>query len=173
MNRHSLNPYILLRPVLLVDLDGLDFGQRCEALVAEQLAKHGVHAVEVGRGRKGNKELAAVGVGALICHAEHAALVVPQPRADLVVKGRPVDGPPALGVVWRVGLCGRAGLRHEGGDEAVEGGVVVVGGCAEGKEVLWTWGVGQGDFKVGWGSRCRGSFVPRQFWGRSRRRLRF
>jgi hypothetical protein len=31
----------------------------------------------------------------------------------------------------------------------VEGGVVVVGGCAEGEEVLWTWGVGQGILRLG------------------------
>ena len=35
---------------------------------------------------------------------------------------------------------GGAGLRHEGGEGAVEGGGVVEGGGAEGEEVLWGWG---------------------------------
>jgi hypothetical protein len=93
------------------------------------------------RGRKGNKELAAVGVRALVGHADNAVFVVSQPRPDLVFKGWPVDGAASFGVIGWTGVGRRAGLCHEGGDYAVDRGEVVVRGCAEGEEVLGEDGV--------------------------------
>lgn len=126
MHCDPLNPHLLQWPVLLIHLHALDFGQRREALVPEQLPKDGVQPVQMRRGGKGDKKLAAVGVGALVGHAEDAPLVVLQPGADLVFEGRAIDGASALGVVRRTRVSGRAGLRHEGGDYAVEGGCVIV-----------------------------------------------
>lgn len=113
MHRDLFNFDLLQGPVLAINLDGLDLGQRRETLVAQQLAEHGVQPVKVRRRGEGDKELAAVGVGPLVGHADDAALVVAQAGPDLVLEGRPVDGAPAFGVVGRVGVGGRASLRHE------------------------------------------------------------
>lgn len=59
--------------------------------------------------------------------------MVPQGGADLVLEVGAPDG----GAGFWGGVGGGAGLDHEGGDGAVEGGEVVGGGGAEGEEVLW------------------------------------
>lgn len=119
---------------LLVHVDSLELVEDFGAL--EQLAEDGVFAVEMGCGGKGDEELRAVCVGALVGHAHDAPGVVSQGGADLVVeelRGRVVDGRRRLGL-W-VG-CGAASLDHEAGDEAVEGAAVVEAGGAEGEEVF-------------------------------------
>lgn len=87
MDRHRLDPHILLRPVLLIHGDLLDLSQRLQARVAQNLAEHSVQPVQVRRRSKRDEELAAVRVGTLVCHADHAALVVSQPWADFIFEG--------------------------------------------------------------------------------------
>lgn len=116
MDRHRLNPHILLRPILLIHGDLLDLSQRLQARVAQNLAEHSVQPVQVRCRSKRDEELAAVRIGPLVCHADHAALVVSQPWADLVFEGWPPDRAPALGIVGRVGVRWRAGLDHEACD---------------------------------------------------------
>lgn len=135
MYRHPLNLDGLFGPVLLVDLGLLDLGQRDEALVADELAKHRVEAIKMRRLVEEDEELAAVGAGSLVGHADDTALVVPERRSDLVLEGWAVDGAAALGVLGRR-VRGRARLRHEVGDQPVEGRAIVVVGRAEGEEVL-------------------------------------
>lgn len=127
--------YRLRRSVLLVHLDLLDERQRPEAVVAKQLAEDGVQAVEVRRFVQQDEELAAVGPGSPVGHAHDAPLVVAQRAADLVFKRRPKDGPSALGVLGG-GVCRRAGLDHERGDQPVKGRVIVVIRCTECEEIL-------------------------------------
>ena len=136
MDGDLLDADLLLGPVLLVDVEAFDLGEGGKALVAEEAAEDGVEAVEVGRLVEEDEELAAVGVGTLVGHADDTAGAVLQGRADLVLEGGTVDGAAALGVVGRGGVRRGAGLDHEGGDEAMEGGFVVVPRSAEGEEVL-------------------------------------
>lgn len=116
----------VLGPVLLVHLDSLHLGERGEAVVANDLAKDSVEAVQVRRLVEHDKELGAVGAGPLVGHGDDAAVGMAQRGPNLVVKGAAPDGAAALGVLGRRGLGGPAGLDHELGDEAVEGGLVVV-----------------------------------------------
>lgn len=136
MYRHPLNLHRFHRPVFLVHLNTLNPGQCREALVSKELSEYGVEPVQVRRSGEGDEELATVGVGPLVGHADDPPLVVTQSRSDLVLKGAAEDGPSALGVVGRVGMGWGAGLRHEGRDQAVERGAVIIGGRAEGEEVL-------------------------------------
>lgn len=124
------------RAILLVDLDLFHLGQRREAVVANNLAKHGIQTVEVRRLVKHDEELRTVCAGALVGHRDDAALAVAQGRTDLVVKDAAPDGAAALGVLGRARVRGTPGLHHEAGDEAVEGRLVVVAGRAEGEKVL-------------------------------------
>src|ERR1700753_2674480 len=83
--------------------------------------KHGMLAVEPRRGRERDEELAAVFVLARIRHAQHARARVPQRRVDLVRKRA---APARLAAAPRAGRV--AALDHEGRDDAVEDGAVVV-----------------------------------------------
>ena len=124
----------LLWSRLLVYLEGLEVIEHLVAL--EHLAKDGVLPVQMRGGRKSDKELAPVGVGAFVGHAQDAAGIVSQRGADLVVEqlvGGVVDGGGRLGL----GVClGAAGLHHEAGDQAVERAAIVEARGAEGEEVL-------------------------------------
>src|SRR5690606_27566176 len=82
------------------------------------LSEDRVLAVEVGRGRERDEELAAARARATVRHAEHAGAVVPQRRRKLVDDD--VAGAAHAG-------AGRiAALDHETFDDAVELGAVVV-----------------------------------------------
>lgn len=135
VNSNPLDLYRLLRPVLPIHLHPLHLPQGLEPLVAEHAPEHGIQAVEVRRLVEQDEELAAVCVGTLVGHGDDAARRVAEGRAELVGEGLVPDGAARLGVFGgRVG--GPAGLDHEGGDEAVEGGAIVVAGGAEGEKVL-------------------------------------
>jgi hypothetical protein len=86
--------------------------------------------------RKGDEELRPVTVGPLVRHADNAAGVVSQRRADLVLEElvrRVEDGGRRLGL----GVRGRAArLHHEVGDQAVEGAARVEARGAQREEVL-------------------------------------
>lgn len=126
---------LFLRPVLLVDLEGFQFGQGDQAVVADELAEDGVEAVEVRRFIEKDKELGPVCRGAFVGHGDDAAGVVLQSRTYLILEGAAPDALTALGVLGR--RVGRpACLDHEIGDEAVEGRVVIIPGCAESQEIL-------------------------------------
>ncbi len=57
------------------------------ALTSHHPAKHCVLVVQVVRRLVEDEELGAVGVGAAVGHAEHAAPAVQQPRVHLVLQG--------------------------------------------------------------------------------------
>lgn len=137
MHSHALDGTPLPRPPLAVDVDALQRIQRLPPV--DHAPEHGVLAVQVRRRRVAHEELAAVGVGAPVGHADDAARGVAQRRPDLVGEeagrggGGRVDGHGRLGL----GVAGgRAGLDHEGRDVAVEGRAVVEGGGAQREEVL-------------------------------------
>ena len=75
---------LLLHPVLPVDLLLLQEVQDVHA--ANDPSKDGVAAVEVRVAAVRDEKLAAVRVWSGVCHADDAALVVPQRRPDLVVE---------------------------------------------------------------------------------------
>jgi hypothetical protein len=97
-----------------------------DVLAAQDLAEDDVLAVEVRRGVEGDEELRPVGVLAGVCHGEEQGPVVAELEV-LVGEGAPVDAlaarPVALGEV--------AALRHEAGDDAVEGAAPEGQGLAE------------------------------------------
>jgi hypothetical protein len=95
------------------------------------LAKHGVLAVEVRSRAEGDKELAAVGAGTGVGHAERALAVVLEGRHELVLELGAVDGR-ATGT----SSGGVTALDHEAWDDAVEDDVVVFAGGCQGGEVL-------------------------------------
>lgn len=136
MNGHPLNPHRLSRPILFIHLDLLDLCQSPQTLVPQQLPKYGVQPVQVRCGGEGDEKLAAVGVGPFVGHADDAAIVVPQPRSDLIVEGPAPDGATALGIIRGIGMRRSTRLSHESRDDTVEGRAVVVIGGAEGKEIL-------------------------------------
>jgi hypothetical protein len=136
MNGHPLNPHRLSRPILFIHLDLLDLCQSPQTLVPQQLPKYGVQPVQVRCGGEGDEKLAAVGVGPFVGHADDAAIVVPQPRSDLIVEGPSPDGATALGIIRGIGMRRSTRLSHESRDDTVEGRAVVVIGGAEGKEIL-------------------------------------
>lgn len=138
MYRDLLDEHLLLGAVLLVDLDGLDLGQGGQAVVAQELPKHRVEAVEMRGLVAEDEELGSVGGRPLIRHGDGPTGCVLQGGPNLVLKGASPDGFATLGVVGgRFG--GGAGLHHEVGDQAVEWGEVVVAGGAESKKVLGAW----------------------------------
>lgn len=148
MHRDSFDPKRLLGSVLLVDLDSLNLGQSRQTVITNDLAKHGVQAIQMRRAVEKKEELRAVGSRTLVRHRDEAPATMAEGRPDLVVKDASPDRSPTLGVVWR--RLGRAaGLGHEVGDHAVEGRLVVVARRAEGEEILerlvWILGKGKGE----------------------------
>lgn len=120
MDSNLLDPHTLLWPTLLVHLERLDLGQRRQAVVSYDLAKHGVQPVQMRRLVEEDEELRSVRAGPLIRHRDHASPRVLQRRPDLVLECAAPDGLATFGVFggW---VCWGAGLHHEAGDEAVEG----------------------------------------------------
>lgn len=94
-------------------------------------AKDCVFAVQPWCGRKGNEELASIGVGATVRHAEHTSASVFQRSMDFVLELLAIDGATAP-----ASASGIAGLDHEVGDDAVKNNVVVVSSLGKGREVL-------------------------------------
>ena len=83
-------------------------------------AKHDVLAVEVRRGHSGDEELAAVGVGAGIGHAQHSGVSVFELKifvGELLSVDRFATGAVVVGKVTP--------LTHELGNYTVEGGALV------------------------------------------------
>ena len=98
------------------------------ATVVGDFAKDGVQVVEVWGGDVSDEELRAVGVGAGVCHGEDAGAIVSEVGVEFVVEA--IAGSAAAG-------AGRVtGLGHEVGDDAVEGGAVVVAQAGEVDEVV-------------------------------------
>lgn len=127
MHRNPLDAHPLLRATLLIHLALLQPPQRLKALLPQHLAENGVQPVQMRRLVKRDEELRAVRPGALVGHGHDAALRVLQRWLDFVTEDPAPDAATAFGVVGWGGDSGRAGLRHEGWDEPVEGrGVVVV-----------------------------------------------
>lgn len=89
-------------------------------------------AVEPGRGRERDEELAAVGVGPGVGHAQdpRARVLELQGPGDLVGELVAVDGGAAAARPRRV-----AALHHEARDDAVEDRLVVVAAPRQGLEV--------------------------------------
>jgi hypothetical protein len=130
MNLHALNLDRLLRSALLVHRDSF---YRIKSLPPFQhSAKNRVLSIQVRRRRIRDVELAAVGAGSLVGHAQDAASVVSQRDLDLVLEHLAVD---------RVALfCAtrrrRAGLHHEVGNAPVERRAIVASARAQRKEVV-------------------------------------
>lgn len=119
---------LLLRPVPTVDLHVLQRLQRADTLLAGLVVGIEVHvpedrvlAVQVPRGPVRDEELAAVGVFALVRHAERAPRVVLQWPLEFVAEVAAPDARPAFPRPCRVPT-----LDHEVADVAVEGHAVVV-----------------------------------------------
>lgn len=132
MDRDAFNPDLLFRAILLIHLYSLHLPQRLQGLIAKHMSKHGILAVQMGCGSEGDEELRGICAGSFIRHADDSARVVPQRRSDLVLEWLAPYRDAAFGSGRR-----RAGLDHEGWDETVEEGAIVVAGGAEGEEVLW------------------------------------
>lgn len=172
MYRDALDTERLSGTALLVDLDGLHLSQRGDPVVANHLPKHGVEPIQVRRLVKGDEELGAVGAGPFVRHRHHPTRAVAQGGPDLVLEVAAPDGLAALGVLGRRARWA-ACLDHELGDEAVEGGLVVVSGGAESEEVLNRWlarrapvdGANLGPVPL--------LYSPLRSWGRSHRTPRF
>ena len=82
MYRDALDPDLFPRAILLVYGHILDASQRLPAL--KQPPKDCILAIQVRRLVKRDEELAAVGFGALVRHAQHSPSIVPQRRLNLV-----------------------------------------------------------------------------------------
>jgi hypothetical protein len=134
MHGDALDFHSLLGAGLLVHVQRLELVQ--DVFAFEHLAEDGVLPIEVGCGRKGDEELAAVRVGAFVGHAHNPPRIVAQGGADLVLE-QVVDGVVDGGGGLGLGVGGgRAGLHHEAGDHAVEGAAVVEARGAQGEEVF-------------------------------------
>jgi hypothetical protein len=96
-------------------------------------------AVQMPRRGQRDEELASVGVGSCIRHAEDSGCGVGELGDDFVGESAAVDGGAAA-----AGAGGVAGLDHEVADDAVGGDGVVVACCGEGGEVVA--GLGRGQF---------------------------
>lgn len=167
MYRNVFDSEGLLWATLLVDVNGLHPGQCNQAVVADEPAEDGVHAIEMGRLVERDEELRAVRAGPFIGHGDHAAGAVAKGGSDLVVECAAPDRLAALGVL-RGRMGGGAGLDHEARDEAVEGRLVVVARGTEREEVLRDVSCDWGEPGAPWSWES----LPLQFWGRFRRRPR-
>lgn len=136
MDLHILYADRILWPVLLVDLDRLHLIKSIPPF--QYATKDGVLSIKVRGLVKGDEELAAVGVGTLVGHAQNTALIVLELRLDFIFKWLTID---AGTVLCRSGRR-RAGLDHERRNETVEGRVIIGVGCAEGEEVVRRLGTG-------------------------------
>src|SRR5271157_50300 len=117
LDRDRKDPDLLLGAVLGA---AGDLGDLLDYVVAlDHFAKHAVFIVEVRGGGRGDKELAAVGIGSGIGHGEDAGLGVLEIGMELV--GEFVAGTAASGA-FRV-----ATLNHEIGNDPMENGAVVKG----------------------------------------------
>lgn len=101
-------------------------------------AEDGVLPVQPRCRRKGDEELAPVGIRPAICHAQNPSPSMFQLSVDLVLKLLAVDGasPPA-------GAGGIAGLDHEVGNDAMDNDIVVVASLGKGRKVLACLGIGR------------------------------
>jgi hypothetical protein len=125
----ALDHDVLHRLVGSASLDAAELVDDIHAL--HNLAEHSVLAVEMRSRAEGDEELAAVGAGAGVGHAERAFAVVLEGRHELVLELGTVDGR-ATGT----SASGVTALDHEAGDDAVEDDVVVFAGSGESGEVL-------------------------------------
>ena len=91
-----------------------------------------------------------------------------QRRANLVLEWLRPDGISAFRI-----RCWCAGLDHEVGDEAVEGGGIVVAGCAEGEEVLYLIRLDPYFRRKVYSGGLELGYVPQLFWGQLHRKLPF
>lgn len=133
MNRNPPNNHPLPRSRLPIDLHLLQPPQR-RLRPLNNPPENRILPIQMRRCAVRDEELTPVGAGPAIGHADGAARVVAQRGADLVVEG----GVPDRGAAF-AGAGWVAGLDHEAWDGAVEGGGGVVGGGAEGEEVLGRW----------------------------------
>lgn len=83
-----------------------------------------------GRG-KGDEELAAVGVGPAVGHAQNSSTGVLELASNLVLEFLAVDGASSS-----AGAGGITGLDHEVGDDAVEDDIVIVASLSKDRKVL-------------------------------------
>lgn len=134
MHRHPLDAQCALGSILGINVDTLQCVEGAQADIPNDATKDAILPIEVRRRRKADEELATIGRRAFVGHAQYAAGVVSQRRADLVFKGRAalVDGRAGLGRL----ACRRARLDHEARDQTVEGRAIVGARCADGEEVL-------------------------------------
>lgn len=131
MHRNPLNPHPLPfpnKPPLPIHLPLLQPPQRLHPLLPNHPPKHRILPIQMRRGPIRDEELAPVRVGPFVRHGHDPARVVAQRGADLVFE----VGAPDRGAGFRGGAGGGAGLDHEGGEGAVDGGVGVGVGGAEG-----------------------------------------
>ena len=96
-------------------------------------------SIQVPRRGQRDEELASIGVGPSVRHAEDSGCGVGELGDDFVGESAAVDGGAAA-----AGAGGVAGLDHEVADDAVGGDGVVVACCGEGGEVVA--GLGRGQF---------------------------
>lgn len=83
----------------------------------EDLTEEGVFSIEPRGGGTGDKELAAVGIGAAVSHGEFTFGVVGKFRTEFIIEG----------VTWATGAVseGAAGLDDEVTDDAMEAQFIV------------------------------------------------
>ena len=135
VNLHTLYTDRFLGSVFLVDLDGLHFIQSIPSF--DHASEDSVLSIKVRGFVEGQEELTAIGIGTSVGHAEDATLIVFELRFDLILEWLTIN---AWTIFSRSGGR-RAGLDHEGGNEAMKWRVIVCVGSTQREEVvgrLWS-----------------------------------
>ena len=86
MYRDFVNAKWDLRPVLLVHLDLFHLCQCGDAVVTDDLAKHGIHSIQMGSFVEQNEELRPIRARTLIRHGDDSSVAVSQRWSNLVLE---------------------------------------------------------------------------------------
>jgi hypothetical protein len=131
MDSDPLDGNRFLGSILPIHLNPFHLCQCRQTLVAQYMSEYGILAIQMRRLVKTDEELATIGSGAFVRHADYSARVVPQRRSYLVFERLFPYRSAAFGLR---GWC--AALDHEVGYQSVEGRAIVVTGGAKCEEVL-------------------------------------